>query len=123
MKNKKLLTVIIVALVLIAGGAFAWNAFSPGQYDKFAECLGQKGAQFYGAFWCPHCAEQKALFGKSVHKLPYTECSTPDGKGQLAVCTQKGVTTYPTWFFADGSKVEGVQALADLAAKTGCTLP
>ena len=30
--------------------------------DGFAQCLTAKGAQMYGAWWCPHCADQKELF-------------------------------------------------------------
>lgn len=90
---------------------------------EFAQCLGQKGATFYGAFWCPHCAEQKALFGSSKKFLPYVECSTADGKGQLQACKDKGVSGYPTWEFAGGERLSGVVSLQTLAEKTGCALP
>ncbi|MFI5205343.1 MAG: hypothetical protein ACHQVK_00215, partial [Candidatus Paceibacterales bacterium] len=67
--------------------------------DDFAKCIKASGATFYGAFWCPHCKAQKDLFGSSVQYLPYVECSTPDGNSQLPVCTNAGVTVYPTWQF------------------------
>lgn len=115
----------IVGLGIIGGLIFllAREAQKPGQYDDFAQCLGEKGATFYGAFWCPHCQAQKTLFGRSAKKLPYVECSEPDGKGQLQVCTDKDVQSYPTWIFADGSRVSGEQSFAFLSEKTGCTLP
>lgn len=40
-----------------------------------AQCLADTGVKFYGASWCSHCANQKALFMKSVKTLPYIECA------------------------------------------------
>lgn len=114
-----------IMLVLIVG-LMAFSQFSdnsPGKYDGFAQCLKDKGATFYGAFWCPHCQNQKALFGKSAKLLPYVECSTPDGRSQLDVCKEKGVSTYPTWLFADQSTTTGETSLETLSEKTGCGLP
>lgn len=99
------------------------NSELPGKYDTFATCLKDKGAEFYGAFWCPHCKTQKKLFGSSVKLLPYIECSTPDGKNQTQICIDKKIEGYPTWIFKDGSKLSGEIPLADLAAKTMCELP
>lgn len=96
---------------------------TPGKLDSFAQCLKDKGAVFYGAFWCPHCQNQKAMFGKSVTLLPYVECSTPDGKSQFPICKEKNIEGYPTWIFADGSRLTGEVALETLAEKTGCALP
>ncbi len=95
----------------------------PGKYDTFAQCLKDKGATFYGAFWCPHCQAQKKLFGSSVKLLPYVECSTPDAAAQTQICIDKKITGYPTWEFADGTRLNGEVALKDLAAKTECELP
>ena len=94
----------------------------PGKLDTFAQCLKDKGAVFYGAFWCQHCQSQKAMFGKSQKLLPYVECSTPDGRGQLVVCKEKNIEGYPTWQFADGSKESGEVSLGKLSEKTGCSL-
>lgn len=114
----------IIVLVVIAAlaGSFFLKA-QPGKLDSFAQCLKDKGAVFYGAFWCPHCAAQKALFGRSAKHLPYVECSTPDGQGQVQACADKSVANYPTWEFADGTRLTGEIALAQLAEKTQCILP
>lgn len=93
----------------------------PGKLDTFAQCITDSGAKFYGAYWCPHCQAQKNAFGKSAKLLPYIECSTPDGKGQLDVCKQAGVTGYPTWIFADGTQASGEVPLKNLAEKTNCS--
>lgn len=95
----------------------------PGKYDTLAQCINDSGAKFYGAFWCPHCNDQKRLFGNSQRLLPYVECSTPDSQGQTAVCSEAGIESYPTWELGDGSRLPGVQTPADLAAATGCQLP
>ena len=93
------------------------------KYDGFAQCLKDKGATFYGAFWCPHCKTQKKLFGSSVKLLPYVECSTPDGNSQTAECIAKKIESYPTWIFADGAQLTGEIPLTQLAEKTSCVLP
>mgnify|MGYP001559183456 CR=1 FL=1 len=94
----------------------------PGQYDAFAQCLTEKGAVFYGAFWCPHCQAQKKMFGPSAKLLPYVECSALDGKTQTPICIEKNITSYPTWEFADGSRLSGEVSLETLAEKTSCEL-
>lgn len=95
----------------------------PGQYDQFAQCLQEKGVTFYGAFWCPHCQAQKKIFGTSAKLLPYVECSTLDAAGQLPVCAEKNITSYPTWEFADGSRLSSELSLLQLSEKTSCPLP
>lgn len=115
---------ILIAVLFVAGVAYVIMAPSkPGKYDQFAQCLTNSGAKYYGAFWCPNCQNQRALFGRSYKYVPYTECSTPDGQGQLQVCRDAGVTAYPTWIFADGEKVTGTQSLEALSEKTSCPLP
>lgn len=111
-----LLTVSIITWAAVESG-------KPSRLDDFAKCLKDKGATFYGAFWCPHCQNQKKLFGKSEMYLNYVECSTPDGKSQLKICIDKKVESYPTWEFADGSRETGELALEKLAEKTQCSLP
>lgn len=125
----KKLVYILIALAVIGGVVFIIKTpGKPGKYDTFAQCIKDKGATFYGAFWCPHCKNQKAMFGKSAKYLPYVECSTPDSQGQLQICKDVGITTYPTWHFTNDvsttTKVlTGEVELVDLAKETGCQLP
>ncbi|MEK7503413.1 MAG: thioredoxin domain-containing protein [Patescibacteria group bacterium] len=123
MKNKNI--IIIIVLFIISFFAVLWikSSGQPGELDQFAECLGKNGAVFYGTFWCSHCQNQKALFGKSAKRLPYVECSTPDGQRQSAFCKDKNIESYPTWEFNDGSRLSGEISLTQLAEKTGCPLP
>lgn len=115
---------VIVAVLFISGVVWLIRTpGKPGQYDQFATCIKDSGTTFFGAFWCPHCRNQKALFGSSAKLLPYKECSTPDGKGQLTVCNDAGIESYPTWQFPDGSRRSGEVSLEDLSELTNCPLP
>jgi thiol-disulfide isomerase/thioredoxin len=115
---------LLAGLVALGGIALVlWWYTSPGKYDDFAKCLTDKGAKFYGAFWCPHCQAQKKMFGRSAKYLPYVECSTPNGKGQLEVCKEKRIDGYPLWEFADGERKSGEVSVDELSRKTSCPLP
>jgi thiol-disulfide isomerase/thioredoxin len=117
--------VTVLAVVAIIGG-ISWYSASisnaPGKYDGFASCIAESKAKFFGAFWCSHCKTQKSLFGTSAKKLPYVECSLPNGKGQTKECADAGIKGYPTWVFADGSQKSGELSLSELASSTRCVL-
>jgi uncharacterized membrane protein/glutaredoxin len=85
-----------------------------------AEHLADEDVLFYGASWCPHCQEQKRLFGASAGRLPYIECS-PAGRNtpQAPSCNRAGVQTYPTWIINGRAIVGQVLSLAELADATG----
>ncbi len=121
-KTKIIIIIAIIFFGLVIGFWINWER-QPGEFDVFAQCIKNKGATFYGAFWCSHCQNQKSLFGKSAKYLPYVECSTSDGQSQLSVCKDKNIKSYPTWEFSDGSRLDGELTLTQLAEKTGCQLP
>lgn len=116
----------IVGIVIVVGALVTLlvvQAKKPGKYDGVAQCISDSGATFYGAFWCSHCQATKAMFGKAANKLPYVECSQPNGKGQLQVCTDANIEGYPTWVFADGTRLSGERTMDELATKTNCSAP
>lgn len=119
------LKVVIVAaiIVIVAGGLYAGWLRRTSRLDAFAQCLTAKQAKMYGAFWCPHCAEQKEMFGRSFRYAPYIECGIKGSRAIEPVCTQNDIKRYPTWVFADGTRTEGEKALDYLSDKTGCSLP
>ncbi len=126
MKNYLPTISFIASIGLILGAIFFYSA-SAGSYDTFAQCIKDSGAKFYGAFWCPHCREQKALFGKSAVNLPYVECSSADGNSQLPVCKERKIEKYPTWFFtstttATTTRIDTGLSLEQISEFTQCPL-
>lgn len=129
--NKSHITYIIAApiiIFLVFIGIFSLtsaknDAGSSEELLALATCISDAGAKFYGAFWCPHCQDQKKDFGDASDALPYVECSTPDGRGQTEVCAQAKIEGYPTWVFANGERLSGHIAIASLAEATGCPAP
>ena len=89
------------------------------QTRALAEYLTDQNVLFYGASWCPHCQEQKRLFGASATRLPYVECS-PAGPNtpQAPSCSRAGIQSYPTWVINGRAYPGEVMTLAQLAAAT-----
>jgi len=123
MKKNTLFWSLVSILFVVGVVWLVLTPTKPGKLDAFAQCINDSGAKYYGAFWCPNCKNQEAMFGRSARLLPRTECSTPDGKGQLPICKNAGITGYPTWDFSDGSRETGTLTLELLSEKTTCPLP
>ncbi|MEM6520084.1 MAG: hypothetical protein AAF892_07430 [Cyanobacteria bacterium P01_D01_bin.71] len=86
--------------------------------ERLATHLTEQGAAMYGAFWCPHCEDQKALFGDAVDSVPYVECA-PDGENaQPQLCVDKAIQGYPTWEI-NGEFYPGARSLEELAQLSG----
>lgn len=117
--------VAVYVIVLIS--ALTLGACSDAIGDKyvgFAQCLTDKNTTMYGAYWCPHCTNQKNLFGKKgFEEVNYVECDPRGRDANPQLCAQKKIKGYPTWEFGDGSVQEGEMTLAQLAEKTSCSLP
>jgi hypothetical protein len=100
---------------LSAGG----ESFAPSNPNQLglAEHLRREGYMFYGAWWCPACTQQKALFGKqAAQRLPYQECEK-DAAGQQR-CTEAAIRVYPTWI-KGGERRDGVLTLEELQRWSG----
>lgn len=94
------------------------------RYVGFAQCLTDKKVVMYGAYWCPHCANQKALFGREgFEKIKYVECDPRGRDANPKLCLEKKVEGYPTWEFPDGSFRAGEMSLEALSKKSTCPLP
>ena len=91
--------------------------------DAFAKCLAEKNAVMYGSFLCPHCADQKDLFGDSFVYVKYVECSIPASRQMTQACANAKIKSVPTWIFADGQRRIGMVPLEELSERTGCKLP
>ncbi len=76
-------------------------------------------AKMYGAYWCPHCTQQKELFGKSaIQSINYVECDPRGKNAKPNLCKTAKVTGYPTWEI-NGKQYVGVQSLEELAKWSG----
>jgi len=125
-------TIVLSVLLLLAVGYTAWRlganssitgaATTESKYDAFAKCLTEKGVVMYGAYWCPHCQNQKKMFGSSWEYVDYVECSLPNKAGQTEICKEKGIEGYPTWDI-HGEFHSGELSFEKLAELTGCVLP
>lgn len=120
MKNLHLYLILGIGILVVGYLLFSTSTPNQKKMDELATCLQEKGVKMYGAFWCPHCNEQKKMFGSSFSKIQYIECSTPDGKGQLQVCKDAGIDGYPTWEFPNGIRASGELSALELAEKAGC---
>ena len=112
--------VIVLVLALHFSGVFDRAAGPERPYLKaLAAHLHDTGARFYGAYWCPACQQQKALFEASANRLPYVEC-TPEGRGGVLnfACVSNNVKDYPTWII-DGRRHTGVLPVDQLASLSG----
>lgn len=87
-----------------------------------AQHLAETGAKMYGAWWCPHCHDQKQLFGLPAAKnIPYIECDAAGQNPQDGLCRSvPEVNSYPTWEI-DGQFYRGTQSLETLATLSGYT--
>ena len=93
-------------------------AISSPEKIKLAEHLTQEGAVMYNAYWCPHCHDQKEMFGKvAAEKLNLVECAKDGFNNKRELCEAKGITGFPSWEI-NGSIDSGVKSLKELAELT-----
>ncbi|GAX37950.1 vitamin K epoxide reductase family protein [Nodularia sp. NIES-3585] len=107
--------------------AFGWEiTTTSGEAEiALARHLATTDAKEYVAYWCPHCHEQKQLFGKEAYQILeenqiMVECAAESPKGQPEVCKAANITGFPTWII-NGTPYSGVQNLDQLAKISGYT--
>ncbi len=97
----------------------AITTFSSPQKIKFAKFLSDNNVKMFSAYWCPHCHDQKQLFGKkAVKNLTVIECAQDGKNNQYKLCREKQIEGFPSWEI-NGEIYSGVQDLNDLAIITG----
>jgi len=121
--GKKIALAILVAVACLLVAVLVYRQRH--RYDTFAKCLTDRHVLMYGAYWCPHCAEQKEKFGASFRYAPYVECGIPGNlRGEQDVCKDAGIKHFPTWQFPPvGERFEGSLSLENLSDRSGCPLP
>ncbi len=110
---KWILGLIIISTIVLTACSTG-NTVKSGQYDSLATCMTANGATMYGTEWCPHCKNQKEMFGNSFSLIDYVDCDRYKNE-----CIGAGVEGYPTWKI-NGSNYAGTQNLYTLAEKSGC---
>lgn len=121
-KAKKMFSYGVI-LILVVGAFIGGRYYRNHKYDAFAKCMATKQAKMYGLYWCPHCIEQKEMFGGAFHYIPYVECAIKGSSEVAPACKVAGVKLFPSWQFGTEPPKEGVLSLEDLSDKTGCSLP
>ena len=88
-----------------------------------ARHLKQVGAKEYVAWWCPHCHEQKQLFGKEAYsEINHIECDPRGKNAQPDLCQAANIQGFPTWEI-NGKLYPNVQSLEKLAQISGYSGP
>jgi hypothetical protein len=109
---------LLVLLVVVAIYSYMAGSTPKANAEALASCLRDKNITMYGAYWCPHCQNQKKSFGASWSMVPYIECTQETQR-----CLDQKVEGYPTWIFPDGKRLEGEVSLDRLATESGCPAP
>jgi hypothetical protein len=90
------------------------------QAIELATHLKKQNIVFYGAYWCPHCARQKELFGREAWGIlsanNYVECDGRGYGGNPAMCVTNKIDGFPTWKKGKNELVSGEAPLSTLAA-------
>lgn len=119
-KGVSKVVVIIIAIAAIAILALLYFSLtgmlvkSNPEYDNFAKCLTDKGVVMYGSKTCPHCQNQKKMFGDSFKYVNYIDCI--DNSTQ---CVEKGIQYVPAWYI-DGKLYTGEKTIEELKSLSGC---
>ncbi|QEY32930.1 thioredoxin [Synechococcus sp. RSCCF101] len=84
-----------------------------------ADHLQEQGAVMYSAYWCPHCHDQKELFGtEATSRLTIIECAEDGLNSQRELCESKGLLGFPSWEI-NGTLDSGVKSLETLSDLSG----
>lgn len=137
-RGQLLFRLVVVALVVSLGG-LGWAAAadpsgasiadgraappvtttSTPESIALAEHLTATGAVMYSAYWCPHCADQKRLFGReATERLTVIECAADGRDNQAELCKSKNIEGFPSWEI-DGRLEPGAKPLERLAELSG----
>ena len=85
---------------------------------NFAKYLRDNNIVMYSAYWCPHCNDQKKLFGKkAVEELIIVECAKDGKNNNYKLCQEKGIEGFPSWEI-NNEIYSGTRSLNELAEMT-----
>ena len=131
---------LIIAFTVLIGGLIWSNQVDPARANEinlpkenisppittvssiekinFAKFLNDNNIVMYSAYWCPHCNDQKQLFGKkAVEELIIVECAKDGKNNQYKLCQEKGIEGFPSWEI-NNQIYSGTMSLNELAEMT-----
>lgn len=114
--TKKIVYLVVIFAVILLG-YLGYKMFSPPDYTSFATCLTEHNVIMYGTDWCPHCQNQKKMFGRAFKNVLYVNCDVSP------ICEEIGVKSYPTWSINGKLLDSGVKELEVLSRLSDCELP
>ena len=133
-RNKLIMSIAIIAGILVlfyavysALGKITGGTINPinEPNEDFVKCLSDKNIKMYGAYWCPHCMNNKEMFGDEGKILVdlgiYVECDSGGENPQPDLCSEKGVEGYPTWEI-NNKLYSGEMSLDKITELSGCEL-
>ena len=132
---------IIVAFIVLIGGLTWSNHIDPSRENQlsinsekiapiittkssleqinFAKFLSQSKVVMYSAYWCPHCHDQKQLFGKEAsEQLTIIECAKDGKNNQYELCKEKDIEGFPSWEI-NNKIYSGTKELKEIAILSG----
>ena len=119
MKLKKrlksnLITITIIIAVIVLSVIILTNPGNKSEVpESTAKCIGENSALFV-QLGCPHCEDQKEIFGNNVQYINVTDCFY-----NKETCIYENITAIPTWKINDKYYI-GVQSIEKLKELTGC---
>lgn len=88
----------------------------------FAQQLTLQEVSLFCAGWSEDCTQQKELFEDGGKFLPTVEVTNPD-RTLNSIGQTNNITTLPTWVFPNGTRLEGIQTMADIAVAAEIDIP
>ncbi len=121
MEKRTVVMITFLVLILLVGGLYIftdWFSKVTGYFtgeaerEKVAQCLAQKGAEYYGSDFCPDCEKQKKEFGNSFKLVSYVDC----GENKVNC---PNVREIPAWYM-DKQIYYGYKTLDELKQLSNC---
>jgi glutaredoxin len=111
-KSNIITLVIIIAIIIFS--FIILNTNNKAEISKeTAKCIGDKST-LYVQLGCPHCEDQKEMFGENLQHINVIDCYYEKEK-----CISQNISMIPTWDISDKYYV-GVQSIDKLKTLTGC---
>ncbi|MBX4196006.1 hypothetical protein KW805_00250 [Candidatus Pacearchaeota archaeon] len=117
--RRRLYVTFAVLVILVAGLYLFTDWFSKvtgylsGEDEslKLAQCLKNKGSEFYTSATCADCEKQERVFGNAFGEISFIDCT------DMNQC--KNIRSVPAWYI-NNSVVYGFKTLDQLRVLSGC---